>query len=88
MARSGDRCDQCGAGRWRVYCTRTIGLSRIRFLRCSNCGTTDRESCGVDDLGRSILRVGTKPSIGETSQNDLIGNNWAGANINHTEEKP
>ena len=58
--RSGEQCE-CG-GRMRVYCSRTIGMSRVRFLKCSNCDATDRESVGVDDLGRSILRNSTKPS--------------------------
>ncbi len=65
--RSGDRCGQCSGGRMRTYCSRTVGMSRIRFLKCSNCDATGQEIVGVDDLGRSILRSSTKPSIGKDS---------------------
>ena len=61
--RSLDRCEHCQVGRMKVYTTRTIGVSRIRYLKCDHCHTTDQEVLRVDELGRSIiLTVGTFPS--------------------------
>lgn len=57
MARSGERCP-CG-GRLKVYHSRTAGLCRVRYLRCTSCEVTGREVVSVDDLGRSILPVRT-----------------------------
>lgn len=53
--RSGERCTSCEAGRMKTYCTRTVGSSRIRFLKCSSCDAKGQEACKVDELGRTIL---------------------------------
>lgn len=41
MAHSGDPCPDpacsAGGGEFRVYCTFTVGRSRVRYLRCNRC---------------------------------------------------
>jgi len=59
--RSGELC-KCRSGRMRTYCSRTVGASRIRYLRCTECGTKAQEFVSVDDLGRTILQVRTMAS--------------------------
>lgn len=66
--RSGERCDKCDLGRLRVYCSRTVGMARVRFLKCSSCGATGQETARVDDLGRTILGISTRPSTATPSE--------------------
>ncbi len=40
--RSGDPCHRCESGVLRVYCTRQVGASTIRFLKCSVCNATGK----------------------------------------------
>jgi hypothetical protein len=54
--RSGERCPECQSGRMRVYSVRTVGFSRLRFLRCTmRCGATGQELVPIDDLGRAVI---------------------------------
>ncbi len=63
MPRSGDTCEQCKAGRYKTYKTTTKGRSRIRYLKCLNCGHNEQELCRVDDIGRTILDLFTMRGI-------------------------
>jgi protein-arginine kinase activator protein McsA len=49
-----DRCEKCQRGRMRIYHTRTVGSSRIRFMKCDGCHTPGKESLQVDHLGRIV----------------------------------
>lgn len=48
------RCSVCH-GRQRVYTTRTAGLSRLRYLRCDNCGATDKQILRLHPDGTILL---------------------------------
>ena len=63
--RSLDRCEQCGLGSMKTVTTRSTGLSRVRYLRCDNCGETGKEILRIDHRGRQVffLQVDTNPSI-------------------------
>ena len=69
--RSLDRCEVCRFGQMKTVTTRSKGLSRKRYLRCNNCGSTGKEILRIDHLGRQvfILDSGTTPSILGTTHN-------------------
>jgi hypothetical protein len=51
------RCQVC-TGRQRVYCCRTHGLKRTRFLRCVDCGSTSKTRITIDAHGFEIPETG------------------------------
>jgi hypothetical protein len=55
--RSLDRCERCSVGRMKCYSVRTVGSSRLRYLRCDSCQETGRETVLVDSLGRQVFTV-------------------------------
>ena len=60
-------CPVCQAGRMQTYKTRTVGVTRVRYLKCSACKATGHEQLRVDDLGRTILDVCTRVGNAEAS---------------------
>jgi hypothetical protein len=66
--RSLDRCTSCQVGTMKIYTTRTQGLVRLRYLRCTACGSKGKECFSVDSLGRQTsFAVGTTRSTCEPS---------------------
>lgn len=57
--RSQGPCPACEAGRMLTYKTRTVGATRVRYLKCSACQVTGSEQLRIDDLGRTILNYCT-----------------------------
>jgi hypothetical protein len=51
------RCQVC-TGRQRVYCCRTHGLKRTRFLRCVDCGSTSKTRITIDAQGYELPETG------------------------------
>ena len=57
--RSGERCQQCNVGKMRTRTTFTRGSSRVRYLVCTGCGSTGKESLRLDDIGRPVFVIAT-----------------------------
>lgn len=53
--RSGERCTSCQVGRMRTRTTFTRGSSRVRYLICTSCKATGKETLRLDDIGRPIF---------------------------------
>jgi formate dehydrogenase maturation protein FdhE len=54
MTRSLDRCGTCNVGRFITYTTKSEGSRKLRYLKCNFCGTTAKEVCNVDAVGRVL----------------------------------
>ncbi len=46
-----EQCPECRKGGLRVYVTRTIGATRVQYLRCDACGHTGKRQSQVDPRG-------------------------------------
>jgi hypothetical protein len=66
--RSGERCDRCNSGRMKVYHSRTAGLCRVRYLRCTSCRATGQEVVTVDDLGRSVVILSNRTTTSKAAE--------------------
>jgi hypothetical protein len=55
--RSGERCQSCQVGRMRTRTTITRGSSRVRYLICTSCTQTGKESLRLDDIGRPVFAM-------------------------------
>lgn len=51
----------CG-GRFKTYSTRTIGMTRLKYLRCDQCRGTASVSVRVDGCGKEIPTIVLQPS--------------------------
>lgn len=65
--KSGDWCEVCPIGMMRVYCTRKVASSAIRYLKCDVCGATGIQTLPADLIPRRRTKQG-KPHQ-HTSQN-------------------
>ena len=70
----------CG-GRFKVYSVRSVGCSRIRFLRCKSCGGTTSVCIRVDAKGEELPTIVLRPS---TESIDVV---QGGDRIGLSEEK-
>jgi len=57
--RSLDRCEVCQAGRMMVYKSKSLGARRLKYLKCSSCGSTGKEWIRLDSLGRQSFELDT-----------------------------
>ena len=64
------RCT-CG-GRWKVYCSRTQGLRRTRYLRCRKCEQTTKQIVSVDAEGYEVEEIPTQLLRRSTNILELI----------------
>ena len=58
-----DRCEQCHTGRFAAYHSRTRGSLRTTYLKCNNCGETDKQLSRVDHIGRIVAYLSTSNGI-------------------------
>jgi hypothetical protein len=52
-ARSGDSCPKCTAGRLLVASSQRQGEYQIRYLRCRDCGCTDKHVLPAVEVRRA-----------------------------------
>lgn len=51
-ARSGDPCPKCRCGRLSVASSQQQGAYQIRYLRCRDCGATDKHVVAATEVRR------------------------------------
>jgi uncharacterized protein YbaR (Trm112 family) len=51
-AKSGDPCPKCRGGRLAVASSQQQGEYQIRYLRCRDCGTTDKHVLAAAEVRR------------------------------------
>ena len=47
-AQAGAICSNCGLGRWKIARTKRVAYEGVRYLKCSSCGSTDKEAIQFD----------------------------------------
>ena len=52
MAASGEQCQRCRQGRLGVASSQRSGEYQIRYLRCSRCGATDKQTVPAAEVTR------------------------------------
>ena len=68
MELSNTTCNRCMAGQWTTYCVRETREYHIRYLKCSRCGRTAKQTLPHAEVHRRSPRV----QLGNGTQSESL----------------